>query len=125
MNGDMLIYIFCNGFKPEPDLCSILILTWVIQDYSGDEFESVSGTIFKSEKYAFSIPRVPVEAWEEVVKITAVDKIIRMHEGKRKMFMLFEKKKYPTFPDALLAVIFDPDQKDFEHAKEMFELKEL
>lgn len=127
LNDNILIYVFGNGFEPHPELCSLLILTWTIQEYATDKakIELLNKLLPKATKYAFSLPQVPSESWGDIAKITAVNRIEQMHQNKHKAMMLFEKKKSPESPDALLVIIFDPDESDLRYARDLFNSKEI
>jgi len=88
----ILIYVFCNGYQPNPDLCNTLVLTWIVEkalDFSIDDkkLRSLFEPFKLARKYAFSLPYVDSEAWEGVAKITARSRVEDMHKENRKSFM--------------------------------------
>jgi len=120
----LLIYVFGNGFIPAPDVCSKLILTWVVQDLresvvDPDQVDWISGLVSEAVKYALSLPQSPPEHWAGVARLTAISRVQRMHPDRHRTFMLFESSKHPEQPDALLGVVFNPDDNDLRRAEEL------
>jgi endogenous inhibitor of DNA gyrase (YacG/DUF329 family) len=60
----ILVYVFCNGFRPDEKLLNTLSLAWLIQEYGRDRqtLETMSAVLHNAAKYGFSIPQVPSDS---------------------------------------------------------------
>jgi len=123
----ILVYVFCNGFRPDGNLLNTLSLTWLIQEYGhdGHTLETMSAVLRNAAKYGFSIPKVPPDSWEGIVNLGPVPKVKQMHPNRETQFVIFSSKVDPKMPDAMIAVVFGIDETDIVQAERLMANKEI
>ena len=123
----ILVYVFCNGFRPDDQLLGTLSLTWLIQEYGQDKqtLERMSVVLRNAEKYGYSIPEVPSDSWADIANLVPIPKVKQLHPNRETQFVIFSQKTNPKMPDALIAVVFGIDETDLAQAQRLMANKEI
>jgi hypothetical protein len=127
--GRILVYVFCNGFQPNPAILGTATTTWLSQKFGNlpAELPKVLAALDAAPRFAFRLPPVPSDSWPEVANLTILPKLDALHPNRGRQVLVFARRgsSDPNMFDALLAVIFGVDEDDILKAERLRAGKEL